>query len=430
MRPQIFSLPAGFIFNFKWSADASSYGGVVTSYRYGWDVVDFNDPNDWAVTPSPFVTSAPPKSFRDGIHTLYVEAVDNNGVSSLAQIEIDVFAIDMKKNLLWVDDFYSTDFVQKDYGFPTESEHDAFWLHICSRAQGFVPLRDVFDTKDAGLHPPDMKLVWEYKNVIWTYSCDDGINVWDDVVRFIPESRAGTVSPLPFNFLAYYMASGGHIWTSGRSDRQGGLCAVVYPNAQVFPMYLKCEITGSRDGCDGDTSGVFSMAFRDYCVSVLDKVWPRPRDDNRMPTRRIDWDAMTYAYKDARDPIGAQPGLPPRLTLWDQVTKPGMFFDPKVQGFTYVEVYNPGYWTNLIGARIQSCFHPMYRMRSRSTHSAVDNQIVAFWTTKYANVVAPADGAVGAPSAHFGLPLWFFNRAQVDSIADVVFEEWGIRASP
>ena len=41
-------------------------------------------------------------------------------------------------------------------------------------------------------------------------------------------------------------------------------------------------------------------------------------------------------------------------------------------------------------------------------------------------VVADAEGAVGAPSVHFGFPLWFFNRAQVDSIADVIFDEWQI----
>jgi hypothetical protein len=430
-RSQVFSFPAGFVFNFSWNADASSYGGTVTSYRYGWDVIDFNDPSDWAVEPSPLVKSAPPKSFVSGIHTLSVEAVDNNGVSTLAQIEIDVFTIDMTRNLLWVDDFYSDDFVQTDYGFPTESEHDAFWLHVCSRAAGFQPGRDVFDTREANLKPPDMKLVWQYKNIIWTYSSSSEVNSWDNVVRFIPESRLAYVFPLPFNYLAYYIASGGHLWTCGKSDRSGGLYAVFYTDWLVSPLYLKCEITGPRTGCEGDTSGVFCMAYKDYCVSVLDKAQARPRDDPRMPTRRVDWDAMAYGVRDASDAVTKKhPELPPKLELWSQVTKPGMMFDPQVQGFTYVELYNPGYWMGAIGVKAQSCFHPMYRMRARNTNSVVDNVPVAFWTTKYANVVAPVSGAVGAPSVHFGIPLWFFNRAQVDSIADVVFDTWGIKGSP
>jgi len=427
-RAQTFSLPAGFVLHFSWSADASSYGGVILSYRYGWDVLDLNDPNDWDVYASPYVKSAPPRVLSAGIHTLYVEAVDNNGKSSIAEIEIEAFPVDMSKNLLWVDDFNSLDFDQKDYGYPTESQHDAFWTRICSRADGFVDGRDVIDTRDFNYQPPDMQLIWQYKNIIWTYTNDSRVNAWDDVVRFIPESYIGSVFPLPFNYLAYYLSSGGHLWTSGRSDRQGGLAAVLWlERAQVFPLYLKCEITGPRTGCTGDTSGVRSMAYRDYCVSVLDKAVCPPRESPSMPVRRSDWDAMAWAFKDSVDQITAiHPGIPKKLVLWEEVTKPGRFFDPQVQGFTYVEVYNPAYWMAAAGSVSQSCFHPIYRMRTRNSHSAVNNQVVAFWTTKYASVVAPVPGAVAAPSVHFGFPLWFFNRAEVDSIADVVFDTWGI----
>lgn len=428
-RTATFRLPAGFVFHFSWYADASSYGGVVTSYRYGWDVTDLNDPSDWAVNPSPYVTAAPPATFRSGVHTLFIEAVDNNGISTIGTLEITGFPIDMSRNLLWVDDFYSDDFVPTTYAFPTETQDDTFWVRVCQRAKDFVKTRDVFDTRETDFRPPDMELVWKYKNVIWTYGSENQVNAWDDVVRFIPESKMGSVSILTFNFLAYYMASGGHLWTSGKSDKQGGLCAVLYTSAQMYPLSFKCEITGPRTGCDGDTSGVYCMAFKDYCVSVIDKVWSTPRNDPRMPVRRLDWDAMSSAYKDAIDPItGWQPGLPQELRLWDEVTKSGRFFDPSVQGFTYVEVYNPGYWMNMSGARAQSCFHPMYRMRARSQISPMHHQVVAFWTSKYANVVAPAPGAVAAPSVHFGFPLWFFNRAEVDSIADVIFTEWQISA--
>jgi hypothetical protein len=85
-RTAAFRLPAGFQFHFSWYADASSYGGVVTSYRYGWDLMDLGDPNEWAVYPSPFVTSAPPTTIYSGVHTLYIEAVDNNGISTIGTI--------------------------------------------------------------------------------------------------------------------------------------------------------------------------------------------------------------------------------------------------------------------------------------------------------------------------------------------------------
>jgi len=429
-RPEVFRLPAGFVLHFSWTADASNYGGEVTSYRYGWDITDINDPDEWAVDPSPFTTSAPPISFLSGVHTLFIEAVDNNGIATIAQMEINTFVLNMTRNLLWIDDFYSNDlFQQTNYAFPTETEHDTFWLAILERAAGFSPSLDVFDTAARNHQPPDIELLWRYKNVIWSYSSLDEVNAWDDMVRFTPESAITSTSILRFNFLSYYLESGGHIWTEGKSDKNGGLIAVLYPLRQVEPINLRCEITGPRVGCDGDTSGVNTIAYKDYCVSVLDKIVPTTRNDPRMPTRRSDWDAMTYGYRDRSDPVTlSHPALPERLDLWSKVTAPGMFFDPQVRGFTYGEVYNPAYWMSISGVRLQKCFHPMYRMRSRYTLSAIDNATVAFWTTKHADVTAPVPGAVAAPSVHFGLPLWYFNRAQVDSIADVVFSAWGISA--
>jgi len=348
-------------------------------------------------------------------------------MTTLAQFEVTIFPMKMTKNLLWVDDFYSTDFAQNTYAFPTETEHDQFWVKICNRARDFDQNVDIYDTADMSFRQPDIEELWKYRNIIWSYSASDDVMTWDDMVRFTPESQLSQTTKARFNYLAYYAAAGGHIWTEGKSDSRGGFTAVLSINNQSFPRNLRCEIAGTRTGCDGDTSGVNSIAYKTFCITVLDKVKPAPRLDPRMPERRIDYDALAYGFKDTREPLTAgNPKLPTRLNLWSQVTKPGMFFDPQVQGFTYVELYNPTYWMQTIGVSRQDCFIPMYRMRTRSTYSVVNGDVVAFWTTKYANVVADAEGAVDAPSVHFGLPLWFFNRAQVDSIADAVFEAWGI----
>jgi hypothetical protein len=428
-RPETFKVPGGFVFHFTWKADASTYGGEISSYRYGWDITDLSDPSEWAVDPSPFVMSIPATTFASGIHTLFIEATDNNGVSTIAQMEVSVFALDMSRSLLWIDDFYSTDFYQQVYAFPTETQHTTFWLDICGRASGFSPTRDVFVTAMNSYRYPDIELLWKYRNIIWSYSSEDRINAWDDMVRFVPESQIGRVSQLTFNTLAYFMASGGHVWSEGKSDRQGGLGAVLAANVQAFPLNLRCEITGQRTGCNGDTSGVRSMAYQDFCVTVLDKVSSTPRNDSRMPTRREDWDGMASGYLDKSDLItAAHPALPAKLTLWSVITRPGNFFDPTSQGFTYVELYDPAYWMILNGIKDQRCFHPMYRMRTRSTYSAVDKATIAFWSTKYATVLANVPGAVAAPSVQMGFPLWFFDRAQADSIADVIFTEWGISA--
>ncbi|HVO76939.1 MAG TPA: hypothetical protein VMT60_03050, partial [Candidatus Bathyarchaeia archaeon] len=424
---QTFRVPGGFPMKFSWSADASSYGAEVSTYRYGWDVTEFTDPNNWDVIASPFVKSAPTKSFYSGVHTLYIEATDNMGSKTLASFEVTVFPQKMQKSLLWVDDFYTTDFIQTDYGFPTKTELYTFWTNICQRAKGFNAGVDIYETSSHSFAPPDIELLWKYRNIIWSSTSSEDVMAWDDMVRFTPESLIGSSGSARFNFLMYYLAAGGHIWSEGRSDQHGGLAAVLYPTNQSFPKNLRCEIAGTSTGCSGDTSGVNCIAYRSYCVTVLDKVRAAPRQDSRMPARRIDFDAMYYAFKDSRDGITREhPDLPDTLALWDRVTAPGSFFDPRIQGFTFVEVYDPTYWMRTIGATSQSCFRPMYRMKARNELSCLDGAVVAFWTTKYADVVADAPASVAAPSVHFGFPLWYFDRNDVNAIADVIFKEWQI----
>ena len=65
-------------------------------------------------------------------------------------------------------------------------------------------------------------------------------------------------------------------------------------------------------------------------------------------------------------------------------------------------------------------------MVARSSKSPIDDQVIAFWVTKHAHIKPEAEGTIAAPSVHFGIPLWFFNREQVHAVADAVFREWQI----
>ena len=183
---------------------------------------------------------------------------------------------------------------------------------------------------------------------------------------------------------------------------------------------------GPGHGCV-DTSGVESMPYKDYCISVLDKVYGVFRDDPGMPARNNEYDAMHIAYKDDSDPVtNSISGIPPYLHLWQEVTRSGRFFDPLVRGFHYVELYDTEYWMSGNGLTAQACFHPLYRMKSRNTRFCVDGAVVAFWTTKYADVANDSPGYVAAPSVHFGFPLWFFNRYEVYALTDAIFRRWQI----
>ena len=430
VRPEKYDLPPGITLKFRWSADASSYGGEVVCYQYGWDVSDLNNPDDWDSDCSPFVRGCS-ETWYSGVHTLFVRVVDNAGTETLGQIEINVVPFLMDRNLLWVDDFPSSNFTQTDYAMPTETEHDQFWLGHCAKAVGFDPTRDVYDAHyNYNSRPPLISLIGRYRNIIWTYSSSRDSGCWDDVILFTPESYVGQGTRLTINYLSIFLSKGGHLLTEGRSERGGGLAAGLLPGVQIFPINLRCEITGPAEGCAGDTSGVNMMAYKDYCVTVLDKVIGAFRTGADVPRRSESLDAMRFARLDRNNAVTSlYPSLPDSLGLWEEVVKAGRFFDPRVRGFTFVELYNPAYWMNAKFIKAQGCFHPMYRMRSRSTASPVDNAAAAIWITKYQDVDPDEMGTgIAAPSVHFGFELWYFNRAAVDAIINTVFERWGIRA--
>ena len=422
--------PAGASISFRWVADADSYGGEIIGYRYGWDIPDIES---WDAQFDPACTTSVAVSFYAGIHTLFVETLDQAGMVTRGRVELTIVPFPMERNLLWVDDFPSAEFTQVDWAIPTESQHDDFWTDICSRAEGFDPSQDVYDTQARRFRPPSLELLGNYKNIIWTYS--SAFCTWSELIPFIPEEIAPS-SGAVINYLPLFLSKGGHLWTLGRSDKSGGLAAVLQPNAQVFPMSLECEFFGNSAECDEYRSGARSMPYRDYCVTMLDKIQANFRTGDEMPLRWLyHYDVMTHAYRDDLDfYTSGRPGLPERLELWDEITAPGRFFDPDssatLGGFTYVEIYDPPYWMNHKNAYSQNCFHPIYRMKAKNGESVLNDCAIALWITGYEDIVPDvASGiAAAAPSLHFGFPLWFFARSQVDSIVQVVFEEWEITA--
>ncbi|MBN1884370.1 MAG: hypothetical protein JW876_02450 [Candidatus Krumholzibacteriota bacterium] len=425
-------LPPGAALRFGWRADASSYGGEIAGFRHGWDVPDFDA---WTAPFDPADTRSATARFHAGTHVFAVEALDQAGKITRGRFEIVVVPFPMDRPLLWVDDLYSTAGPFPDFSFPAEPDHDAFWLGLLSRATGFDPLRDVYDTDGNRFLPPGADLLGRYRNVVWTFGTSG--TAWERLVRFTPESAVGSSAWDEANLVSFFLRRGGHLLSVGFGDRGGGLAAALPPASRIFPMSLSCEIAGTRNDCDGDRSGAESMPAADGCVTVLDKVLGSFRGDPRMPARILDrHDVMVGARRDASDPVNARyPLLPARLPLWSEAVAEGRWFSPDSAapgpgGLPSVEIFDPPYWMDVISASSAACFHPMYRMTAFSSSSAVDGCAVALWLTRYEDVIADAPGATAAPSAHIGFPLWFIERAQADSLTSAVFDAWGILVSP
>lgn len=398
LDPVFNEIPPGYEVLFSWVGDASSYGSIVSTYRYGWDIIDLSDPTQWETLPTPDLRSAKPKRFYSGDHTIYIEATDDLGISTICAIEMNVVPARMEQALLWIDDLNGSPYSQTDYSFPTEKSHSDFWIDICMKVPSFVPDRDVYRVYQSGCGPPSVSQIFKYKNIIWTHSNahdPDCGSYWNRMLYWFYSEY--------FNFLPYYLEYGGHLWTSGIP---GGLTSAL----RCYSSPCDVRAYDNRE----------KLPYTHYCVNA---------------TMRCPWNLDSEGFVRARlassDPVtSAHPGLPEELLLWDAVLQPGSFFNPLVRGFWYVEAYNPPSWMASERLSDQDCFNPIYIMRARSSFSLMDHSPIALWMSKYSDVASPSGTNVPARSVHFGVPLWYFDRAQVDSIASVIFEEWQILGAP
>lgn len=102
--PQIITVPAGTSLEFCWSADATAYGGIVTGYRYGWDILDLADDAQWAIPWTPFssaVECSPARAFYFGTHRFSVQVKDNDDFLTLAEVVVNVDATTPVEKTTW-----------------------------------------------------------------------------------------------------------------------------------------------------------------------------------------------------------------------------------------------------------------------------------------------------------------------------------------
>jgi hypothetical protein len=188
-------------------------------------------------------------------------------------------------------------------------------------------------------------------------------------------------------------------------------------------------------GCEGDTSGANCMPYKDFCITVIDKVKGMFRSDEEMPFRRAaTYDVMSPCMVKTNDAWNdSVPGMPDSLTLWSECTKTGRFYarTGTLGGFDQLEIYDPQYWLTTTGTSSQGCFHPLYRMKAYNALSCLHNQAVAVWVTKYATIVPEVETGtpVAASSLHLGFELWYMNRTKGTAVINTLFREWGILAT-
>ncbi len=471
----IVDVPAGVNLAFSLSACAESYGGTVAGYRYGWDILDLNDPDQWEVDYTPFIGSiatTPARSFNFGTHTFSAEVIDNSGFCTRIEIKVNIVRFTGERNLLIVDDYRvdevpgQSGWTPTNGGVPNDSEHDAFWLEMVSNLDAFDPSRDVIATSLDRELP--LTTLAGYKTIIWSVFSDvdtrdaSALPLLYTYVQYRskrpPATSQGACSPsggvqgkvLP-NLIGLAMQAGVHVLITGNHPVQNALSRTVSPAVRWPAIPLHEFERGSTQTGSGpqdleDPPGDHAFAYQDLCLDVIDFGFLTPQRARTRGTGPVQnqrycpisgW--RTPNAQSKRDD-GMRAAVPddvnfPRLELRQEAAGTGRLFAPTSQAID-VEMYNPAYFRQGQACAYieppRPCFEAIYLLECLDTAERTYMEPIAFWTSVYADVISEdIPGAVGARSAVFGFPPVYFKPGQVKpAIEYILFTEWQLPRRP
>jgi hypothetical protein len=474
----ILDLPVGVPMSFTLRASAEDYGGIVSGYRYGWDILDLNDDEQWAVDFTPFTGSeavTPSRTFFFGSHTFFAEVIDNSGLKSRVEVRVNIIPFTMNRNLLFVDDWEekSNGWAATTGALPSDGQHDLFWKSMLDSVEGFDSKADVFDISEvpgnAGL---PITVVADYRNMIWSSQGNHSATsetFLSQVIRFNDPTRATSAGgrTVP-NIAALFMSAGGHVLLCGEEVLTMAINRASFGAAPlVYPLIFRYELSGDQDGAYGDSDigvrgiGDGSFAYNECCVNVLDIAFTQsPNAVRRPPNQQFPpgTGCPVLFIRDHGQTLGAgrRDGLRAAVPL--DLTSGGGFpqlnLRPEVQGnpddpddadeFFYhrentglrCDIYNPLYFQEqtdcdgLTEYDDRTCFQPIFAMACDNDQSAIFGATVGFWTTQFEDRI-PDVGGVPARSAVWGFHPVFFNPDEVwEALKIVLFSEWGLSQTP
>ncbi len=226
---------------FSWIGNAETYAGTVVAYRYGWDVIDPDNPDseNWAVQPGNTAQhrTTPVTFFSSGSHTLTVQCFDDSGKESRVTIVLNVVRVPdvlSRQPLLMVDDV-STDKMSNAWpdasGIPQDTDlvRDAFWDEVLSEAGGVVGYNSTLNSVDLVDDSRwSYRDIVEYRSVIWAH-------------------RRATISYVARHFDPMLQT---YVWLTTFQEQVGNLFMVGSQSIQSFAGDY--GLIGAQDE-DGDT---------------------------------------------------------------------------------------------------------------------------------------------------------------------------------
>jgi len=215
-----------------WTAFADDYGSEITGYRFGWDILDTTNEEEWSSWA--LSNTSAEASFVSGSHTFYLEARDYSGNSTRVVYRFFVVPFTMDRELLFIDDYDNTATFDPDQGWPAgpqytwgtlphdDSQQKAFWDGILTEYGNYDPVVDFFRVSSIKPIPP-FETVAQYRRLIWEVKeYQPGTSGLARVARFVDIYAQDEV---PFDYLSAFMDRGGQVVLCG-----------VYPVFSMLPM--------------------------------------------------------------------------------------------------------------------------------------------------------------------------------------------------
>jgi hypothetical protein len=220
---------------FRWSGDASLYGGTISGYTYGTDIEDLNDPSQWEGW-SAEVTSATVMFRQPGVHYFYVKVRDYADAEQLGTVELDMIQFLFDRDILLVDDYFDS--------VPGDLLHDTFLNNIFGRYRAYTDTMYVFNyfkpsgtTREMSVwrEEPALSELTRYKILIW--DCYGPQESFDVALKRVIEK----------GILDVYLKGGGRLWLYGTQ-----VIRATDPNNEAFQYPINLS-TSDRWGSFAST---------------------------------------------------------------------------------------------------------------------------------------------------------------------------------
>jgi hypothetical protein len=228
-------VPTGEQICFRWEADSRRWIGTACGYKYGVDIEDLNDPDQWETDWSMEATNACLSFEEPGVHYLYIKMKDCFGSEVRGTVRLEVIDF-FTRDVLLVDDYFDT--------FPTDTAHDMFMNSILARCYAYTDSIYIYNTFKAGpgglprelksVDEPPLSELLKYKLIIW--DTDASQSQFNTGIRRVVDD----------GILDVYLNGGGRLWIFGREivrGTSGNPEDFSYPSApdqESFPCrYLK-----------------------------------------------------------------------------------------------------------------------------------------------------------------------------------------------